>query len=288
MFEWINKPPPGVPINWSHPLTRDLKLALLFNEGAGGIVNNLVPNGYTGRLTGFSFPGIPTSGWIPGKDGWGLATDDVNDWVDLGNILNMGTSSFTVFVRFIATSWLTTATSSGRLIQKRGTGGLGDNAGWCFGFYRVGTHVRFANSFIDDTANWATISASDIVFVGYVGDIINLVIVVDREGGEWRTYLGKRLRITKDISAIAGSLDNTRKLTLGGSDVAATQYGGYKYLAVMLWQRTLNLDEVRQVTANPYRIISTFDMALLAPLVAGMPMPLLMQTMDHFDGGAVL
>lgn len=43
--KWTEKPPPGTPIDFTNPLTKDLKLAWAFNEGAG-LPRQLVPGGF--------------------------------------------------------------------------------------------------------------------------------------------------------------------------------------------------------------------------------------------------
>lgn len=80
MTGYLSKPPPGVQIDGSNPLTNGLVGCWLFNEGAGLRANDLSGNGNHGVLTNFE-PFSATSGW----QGQGLAFDGSNDYVDLGN-----------------------------------------------------------------------------------------------------------------------------------------------------------------------------------------------------------
>ena len=54
--EWIQKPPLGIQIDWSNPITKGLVGCWLFNEGSGDKVYDLSGNGNTGTLTGMAFP----------------------------------------------------------------------------------------------------------------------------------------------------------------------------------------------------------------------------------------
>lgn len=84
-MRWTQKPPLGVQIDWSKPITRGLIGCLLFTEGGGDKVYDLSGHGNTGTLTNMAFPPTASSGWNPGKTGPALAFDGNNDYVEIGD-----------------------------------------------------------------------------------------------------------------------------------------------------------------------------------------------------------
>ena len=72
-MKWLQKPPLGVGLDFTHPLAQGLVGCWLFNEGSGDKVNDLSGNGNVGTLQNMAFPSTVVSGWNPGKDGPALA-----------------------------------------------------------------------------------------------------------------------------------------------------------------------------------------------------------------------
>ena len=83
--KWLQKPPLGTPINWSHPSAKGLVGFWVFQEGGGDLVNDLSGNANHGTLKSMAFPPTTVSGWNPGKFGSCLFFDGSNDYVDCGN-----------------------------------------------------------------------------------------------------------------------------------------------------------------------------------------------------------
>lgn len=80
-----HEPLVGTRINWAHPLSRGLVGLWLFNEGSGDRVYDLSGNGSDGALTNMN----PESDWIPGRDGFALDFDGVNQYVDIVATIGM-------------------------------------------------------------------------------------------------------------------------------------------------------------------------------------------------------
>ena len=81
----FSKPILGTPLNFEHPLNKDLALHLACNEGHGDKVQDLSLNGNHGTLNNFAFPPTTTSGWNPGQTGIDLKYGGANDYIDCGN-----------------------------------------------------------------------------------------------------------------------------------------------------------------------------------------------------------
>ena len=81
----FSKPVLGTPLNFEHPLNKDLALHLAMNEGHGDKVQDLSLNGNHGTLNNFAFPPTAASGWNPGQTGVGLNFDETDDFVNCGS-----------------------------------------------------------------------------------------------------------------------------------------------------------------------------------------------------------
>lgn len=94
--KWLQKPPLGTPINFSHPSAKGLMLDLEFQEGGGDLANDLSGNANHGTLKNMAFPPTSVSGWNAGRKGTALSFDGSNDYVNCGTISLAGNTSWTV------------------------------------------------------------------------------------------------------------------------------------------------------------------------------------------------
>lgn len=75
-FSWgTTKPPPGVPLDWGHPLTNGLVIAAPLNEGSGLNVQNYARPAHPGVL---NLPATATA-WGADRTGVALVSDGVSD-----------------------------------------------------------------------------------------------------------------------------------------------------------------------------------------------------------------
>jgi len=164
---------------------------------------------------------------------------DGGDWVNFGNVLNMGSNDFTVSIWFQPNSLIgTDAANSGRLLQKRGTGPAGGTPGWQLAVQRIGSSsdFRLDNLVWDDGASntpagrvgWISSNgvANDAPAPGMTGALNqwhHLTSVFDNTNNLWSLYLNGVLAQSVTVSNTMGSVNNGRVLSLGaGSDNGTT------------------------------------------------------------------
>ncbi|MBP7053128.1 MAG: LamG domain-containing protein [Phycisphaerae bacterium] len=83
------KPPIGVPIHPAHPLARGLAGCWLLNEGGGATAHDASGRRYDGV-----FSGNPT--WSHGPLGRTIQFDGTDDWITMGDCLDLGTDDITM------------------------------------------------------------------------------------------------------------------------------------------------------------------------------------------------
>ena len=83
------KPPVAARPNPAHPLADRLVGCWLLNEGAGQVVRDS-----SGQRHDGSFSGSPV--WTPGTFGPAVEFDGYDDWISMGNCLNLGTDDVTL------------------------------------------------------------------------------------------------------------------------------------------------------------------------------------------------
>jgi hypothetical protein len=237
LAQWITKPSPGVQINWAHPSARGLVSCWLMNEGAGSVVQDLVLFRNNGLLLG--------PNWITE----GLGFDGVVDYVTLDNntLADITTGDITI-VMLINPTTLPADTKAAMLAHKRD----GINAGYMLFLRNVSGQVRVQGLIEDTLGNVAqtlntgqTISASSLVMA---------TMIIDRENDLLKTYHNTILVESVDITTVTGSLTNPNTFTVA-DDVGELAFGvPYHGLIqiVLIYNRALSADEVKEVTRNPY------------------------------------
>lgn len=153
--------------------------------------------------------------------------DGVNGLCSFGNACNPGTGSYTAAAWIKASSSLVADGGSGsRPFQKRGTGAAGGGfPGFACNISKSGSNIVITGS------NASIVESSSTQFylnapatLATVSTWFLLVVEIDRTGNAFRHFVNGAQITSASIAGITGNLDNTRSLTLGGSDVSATQY----------------------------------------------------------------
>lgn len=240
---------PAIPaeVDSSHSLARGLAGCWLLNEGVGQIVHDASGHRHDGSLSG-------NPGWSTGLFGHAIYFDGNDDWISMGNCLNLGTDDITVLalVRYSAISqpdsW-----GEYRIGAIAGKGYVdGSSAG--YGLY-VST---------DNRVHWQICRQMD-GFEATSDGVLNdgqwrLVIgVCDRDSTAGvRLYVdGVRQGATADATALNGiALNGSRAFAVGSRQDEANgtwfwDLAGSVAL-VCVWKRVLAEAEIRNLHQDPF------------------------------------
>lgn len=178
--------------------------------------------------------------------GRGLNFDGSDDWIDFGDNVDLGTSDFTVALLGVGKTGL----AGGRFIQKRGTGSAGNVPGWQMVFTKLSDRVQIVNTILDDGAgNVVSLGSGD---TGIAIDTLAL-FSIERVGSTTLRVRanGKFIVEGTDVN-LTGSVDNARKLTIGASDVNATQYADFEVYGAWIWNYALGGTALRELSQDPF------------------------------------
>ena len=196
---WLQKPPLGVPLDWSNPLNKGLVMHLATNEGHGDHLNDLSMNGNHGTIQNMAFPSTAASGWNPGRAGVGLNFDGIDDHVNCGNnallqLITAMTISFCANVGIQSVDY--------PKVMERGAWGVG-------GYY---VDISGVIGTTEAQLRFGRIGGSDAVspIIPYNPNVENIfVFVIDAVADEGKAYLnGNNVGVLSPISVyVPGSFD---------------------------------------------------------------------------------
>lgn len=232
----------------SHPLSRHLAGAWLFNEGAGRTLHDR-----SGHHRQGTFSGGPL--WQPSRYGHALAFDGDDDWVSMGDCLDLGTDDISVLaiVRFSATQPDTWQGSHYAAIA--GKGYLSSNSRG-YGLYiyegRIGWQVRNLGTSRAPMSN-------DMLNDGQYHIVVG---VCDRDSTTGlRLYVdGVRQAQTLDPTILDGvDLSGTESFAIGSRhDANGTWYWDLlgSVAAVCVWKRVLTDSEILALRRDPWALFA--------------------------------
>lgn len=250
-IDWTQKPPQGIQVDWSNPITEGLVGCWLFNEGGGDKVYDLSGYGNDGTLTSIALPPTTSSGWNPGEDGAAIAFDGSNDYINCGNNASLKTTTeTTIYIRCYprdVNDWEVQIskmnadwTTDGEYVIEFGGSGNG--------ILRAEYNNNGANIQLTDT--------------GYtVNTWYSIMLTIDSANG------GKLF--------VNGNLvdSDTTGYTLRGT--AASVRIGCRFVGksinspantiiskAIIWNRTLTPQEIQQLYINPYGMFKKTEVAL--------------------------
>lgn len=224
------KPMLGLQVNWAHPITRNLKVALFFTEGSGrqvfdlsGNANTLTLNGSVSWVSGPHGPAIDfAGGYLLNTSATGLpntqgtiaiwAMQDVFDADDCFVEISDGSAN------------------DNRVVVYAGTPG----AGTLFGYIRgssSGTNVW-------TLANWhAGLTA---------GTYFHLVFTWNTVTDDYKYYLNGKL-LTPSDTASAGNPTGINQIDVGVFNDESSQLLAGGVSSLMIYDRILNASEIAQL-----------------------------------------
>jgi len=218
------KPLYGTPINPSHWAAQGLAGQWLFNEGSGLIAHDSSGNGNHGTLVNMS-NSSPTSGWVPGSHGGGLAFDGSSNYVAIPKNVQLSLSSWTgiIFLQayvvngYIALLGNSYAVGNACIYIKDGKGGV----------------YAASNNF----GGISILSSAHVMLGITVSDVLKIYI----NGNFDAQYL-----ISPLFGAGAGAV------IVGKNPVAASEYFRGIMSSVLIYNRVLSAEEIAYLYQNPY------------------------------------
>lgn len=186
----------------------NLRFYLPFYLNEFGIVHEMTTNNFDGTLNG-NLTFVPQGG-APDMLGSAYAFDGIDDYIDMGDVLNPGTGNFTiaVWVNFTDIS-----PSNQKVFQKRGISTSSGEPGWSIGV----KNPTDIDSFFEDTDG-------DFIQFGGIPLISTtsnpaiqdewIFIVATRVGSNFTVYSNGTI-IDSQVNALIGNISTTNHLTIG-------------------------------------------------------------------------
>ena len=247
------KPTRGTLADLTSPLARDLVLFLIINECSGSFINDVSGGGANDA----TLSGTPS--WADGPDGPCLAFDGSNHYmaVDDSDELDLLSGNFTL----IAGIKRSTAGSQDGLIEKYKA--TPPSRG---GYYLRITSGNVPQMGIFDNSGYTSVNGTSTVSVGAYHQI---AAVADKGNNLILHYLDGEFVNSGAQTRIISS--TTEPLTIGArsGDFGEKLGGNLNY--VMIFNRILSAEEIRQLNADPYRIIRRRGINPAAFYTAGAP-----------------
>jgi hypothetical protein len=244
------KPPLAAGPNLAHSLANHLAGGWLLNEGAGRVAHDLSGHRYDG-----AFSGGPL--WLAGPLGQTVEFDGNDDWIGMGDCLNLGTDDVTVLaiVQYGAANqpdeW-----AGDHFAAIAGKGYLDATAkgyGLCLYNNRVIWQVR----------NQSTVFEADSDNVLNDGRWHTVVGVCDRDSSTGvRLYIdGVRQSVTADPTSINGiDLSGSRAFAIGSRQDEANgawwaDFAG-RVALVTVWKRVLTEPQIVELQCDPFALFA--------------------------------
>ena len=229
-FGWgAQKPPPGVGIDWSHPLARGLRWFVPFNEGAGLTASDVV-SALRGVLTN-------EPSWTGSR---GVAFDGANDRVDFSPIFNPLGKAWTFACRATLTS-----SQVGYLFSINQAG----NAAYAM---VVAANIQSVGNVYVEAKNAGAAYTAGIFTLNAPASLTVTCDAPNTSGSNLRFYINGR-----PVSATIASSGATPAPAAGNWIVGGRSYDNTRNVPgiiewTSLWDRVLSPSEVDLHTAQPY------------------------------------
>lgn len=244
------KPPVWASVDPAHPLARGLAACWLLNESAGKIAKDIVGSRRDGTLSG-------NPAWSAGSFGSSLDFDGADDWISMGDCLNLGADDVSVLaiLKYSAANqpdnW--SGTRIGAVLGK----GYLDGAGKGYGLL-VETDNRLSWQIRNQATAFAAGSDNALN-----DNCWHLAIgVCDRDDPSGlRLYIdGVRQSVAADATSLNGiDLSGSRAFAIGSrQETSGTwfwDFAGSVALACV-WKRVLSEAEIRRLSRNPFETLS--------------------------------
>lgn len=257
----FQKPPLGVEVDWSNPITEGLVGCWLFNEGGGDKVYDSSGNGNTGTLTNMAFPSTIASGWNSGKDGIGLKFDGSNDYISVDDTSSIGDgvqSELTIVMGFKPRVALTQDGNVHRMLEK----------GDCYFFLQGDGHFLLGNGGMN-----FLVKRGNTLYTAEIKQTLNAnqeyFIVGTFDGTHISVYLDN---IWKDTTSVGGKIDDDKLALKIGADDSGKYFNGFINF-VYIYNRFLSSQAHGQLYINPYGMFKRMEVSLIKSLAVAAKAP---------------
>lgn len=243
------KPPVAFGPNPAHPLADHLVGCWSLSEGAGRVVRDL-----SGQRHDGNFSGGPL--WAPGAFGPAVAFDGSDDWISMGNCLNLGTEDVTVLalVQYSAADqpeqW-----EGEHIAALAGKGYLGPSSGY-------GLSVGQSNKVCWQVRNQGAVFSIASNAALNDGQWHTAIGVCDRDSSIGaRLYIdGVQQSATANPTSIAGIDVNDPAAFAVGSRQDTSMVWAWDFLGrvagVCVWKRVLTDAQISQLQCEPFTLFA--------------------------------
>lgn len=234
-----NKPPLGRQVDWNHPLSKDLILGLLLNEGNGTLANDITGRGSNGVLTGCT--------WTGGKYGTALNLNGSSDYVRVPHHPKFNVSSFSLVA--LIKRGIADFTNFAYIISKWTTleaGGLS----YGMGFNYADEKLLFDIS--EDGGGNETATLFSVQSYTSITDWYHIVATHNQQTLAMKLYVNGKLDST-GIS-YGGPHVNVTDLTIGAHGNPRFYFNGLIDHALK-YNRELSVEEIEWLYREPYGMI---------------------------------
>lgn len=228
--QYKQKPRLGAQVNWSHPLSRGIVAAFLFNEGGGNSPKNVAFCGDDLVVLG----GTPTYGISE----QGRRYAGTNDG-DISTIARYGLLNYTWMIRFNADA-IPGSANNRQLIRQ-------EVAGDSWGFSWSHTNATFRQAAFHQSSG-AVYTAAKLT--SSLSALTWYTIVGTYDGTNLKCWLNGRVEATTASNAPSTT---ARKLVLNRQSPAVCEPGYLSFAYV--WSRALSAGDIQWLTAEPYILI---------------------------------
>ena len=242
------KPPVAARLNPAHPLADHLVGCWLLHEGAGQVVRDV-----SGQRHDGSFSGNPT--WTPGTFGPVVEFDGNNDWISMGNCLNLGPDDVTVLALVQYSGDQPEQWEGEHIGAIAGKGYLCPSGGY-------GLSIGAGNRICWQARNQSTVF--NVVSDSALNDGLwhAAIAVCDRDSVTgMRLYIdGVRQSTTADPTSIAGiDVTDPAAFAIGSrQDTGLTWTWDFlgRVAAVCVWKRVLTEAQIGQLQREPFALFA--------------------------------
>lgn len=235
-MDQFNKPLLGSRIDPEHPLSKGLVLCLLMNENSGNRIYDISGNGNDGDF-------VANPLWNPGDRGQALAFDGISDYVSCGDVLNMGTGSFSIGAFGVKAH--NSGVQGAQLIGKQVNYNLNQSG---YGLYYRHFFPQFYFNVGDGVDGVRLTSLPTIVVTDEV--YYNVICTFDGVSKTLNMYVDGVL-VKTGSNVLIGDIDNGLHLRIGYSLVYF--YGDIS--SSFIYNRALSAQEIQKLYINPYCFI---------------------------------